>query len=62
MCDGMQQPHEDDAVLAIPDLRDLPVDVVLNADNSALGNTLQRLVTEMVGPDESYAAHGSSML
>jgi hypothetical protein len=60
MCNGGPQPHEDDAAPSIPDVRDLSVDAVLRADDSALSKALRRVVADMQQADESYAAHGSS--
>ena len=60
MCDGGPQPREDDAMPAIPDVRDLPVDAVLRADDSALSNALRRLVTGMAESGENYAAHSTT--
>lgn len=51
---------DDEVNATIPDVSNLPLDVVLGVDDSALSNALRRLVREMNRPGENYAAHGTT--
>lgn len=52
--------REDDAEPSILDVNDLPLDVVLASDDSALSTALRRVVRDMDQPGENFAAHGST--
>jgi FXSXX-COOH protein len=44
----------------VPDLHDRPLASVLSSEDSALANSVRRVVAEMRRPAEAYAAHSSS--
>jgi hypothetical protein len=44
----------------IPDLNDVPIEVLLDDDESILSTALRRLVSDMNRPAENYAAHSNS--
>lgn len=60
MPDDRERPQHDDEAAAIPDLHSLPLEAVLHADDSALGNALRRAIQEVGTPSEPYAAHNST--
>lgn len=60
MREAESSPAEGDADPAIADLSSLSLDVVLGSDDSALANSLRRLLHDMGRPGENYAAHGST--
>jgi FXSXX-COOH protein len=45
---------------AIPDLCALPLDQVLETDDSVLDNAMRRVKEQLSRPGESYAAHGTT--
>jgi len=49
-----------DSSQAIPDLSALPLDQVLQSDDSALDNALRRVKEQLSRPGETYAAHGTT--
>ena len=49
-----------DAHRAILDLSALPLDRVLEADDSVLDNALRRVKEQLSRPGENYAAHGTT--
>jgi hypothetical protein len=56
-----RRPSQDAGVLGIPDVRSLPLDVVLSTEDSALSKAVLRLVEDLGRPAEQYTAHGTSV-
>jgi FXSXX-COOH protein len=46
--------------LIIADVVDTPLEIVLLSDDSVLGHSVRRLLSEIDGMGENYAAHSNS--
>lgn len=51
---------QDDEPAGIADVRRLPLDVLLDTDDSALANALRRVLRDLSQPGENYAAHSTA--
>lgn len=60
MREGMRLSENDDTQTVIIDVRDVPLEILLNGGNPALAHTLRAVAAELVQPAGNYAAHGST--
>lgn len=61
MSDGTRKGLDDDMQLAIADVTEIPLDVLLSWPESALGDSLRRLIEQIDTPSEHYAAHSNAL-
>lgn len=60
MHEAESSPQEGDAHLPVPDLSQQRLDDVLTSEDTALANSVRRLLRGIGQSGEGYAAHGST--
>jgi FXSXX-COOH protein len=61
MSEGAQLNLDGDVHFMIADVAEIPLEILLDSDDSALGNSVRRILREIKTQGEHYAAHSTAL-